>query len=389
MSTSNTPAPTTPTAEVDLDEAGLGALFEALTRRGLTVVGPTARDGAIVLAELGSVDELPYGWGVEVEAGTYRLHRREDRAAFAHSAGPQSWKTFLHPPRARLWQADRAPDGTVTVQEDDTPPPRYAFLGVRPCDLRAIAVQDRVLTGGRYADPVYGPRRAAVFIVVVECTEPGGVCFCASMGTGPGLPGGAAYDLALTETVDADGHPHYLIRSGSPDGDEVLAELPTHPADGTAARTAVAEAAGRMGREMDASDLRSLMAGTMTAERWDQVANRCLTCGNCTMVCPTCFCTTTEETTDLTGDHAERWRRWDSCFDLDFSYLHGTGPVRSSARSRYRQWLTHKLGTWYDQFGSSGCVGCGRCIAWCPVGIDLTEEVAALRAEAGDPPCTP
>ncbi|MER8105164.1 4Fe-4S dicluster domain-containing protein [Kitasatospora sp. NPDC094016] len=365
----------------ELDRHGLAVLVETLRQRGLTVIGPTARDGAIVLAELASADDLPYGWGVEAEAGTYRLHRREDRAAFAHSAGPQSWKTFLHPPRARLWQADRGPDGTVSVQEDDDPPPRYAFLGVRPCDLRAIAVQDRVLTGGAYADPVYGRRRAGAFIVVAECTEPSAVCFCASMGTGPGLPDGSAYDLALTETVESDGL-RYLIRAGSPDGEDLLAELPTRPTDGERARRAVADAAGRMGREMDPTDLRSLMAGTMTAERWDQVADRCLTCGNCTMVCPTCFCTTTEEVTDLTGDHAERWRRWDSCFDLDFSYLHGTGPVRSSARSRYRQWLTHKLGTWHDQFGSSGCVGCGRCIAWCPVGIDITEEVTALRAEA-------
>ncbi|MBD0694948.1 4Fe-4S dicluster domain-containing protein [Streptomyces sp. CBMA123] len=369
---------TAPLAE--LDEQGLAALVEALRQRGYTVIGPTVRDGAIVLAELASAGELPYGWGVEAEAGTYRLRPRSDRAAFAHSAGPQSWKTFLHPPRARLWQADRAEDGSFTVRDDDEPPPRYAFLGVRPCDLRAIAVQDRVLTGGPYVDPVYGPRRTRAFIVVAECTEPSAVCFCTSMGTGPGLPQGSSYDLALTETAEPDGL-HYLVRAGSPDGEDVLAALPTRPTDGEHARRAVSEAAGRMGRTMDPTDLRALMAGTMTAERWDQVADRCLTCGNCTMVCPTCFCTTTEEVTDLTGDHAERWRRWDSCFDLDFSHLHGTGPVRTSARSRYRQWLTHKLGTWHDQFGSSGCVGCGRCIAWCPVGIDITEEVAALRAE--------
>ncbi|MFJ1791948.1 4Fe-4S dicluster domain-containing protein [Kitasatospora griseola] len=373
----NAPAPL-----VEIDESGLAALFDALVGRGRTVVGPTVKDGAIVLAELGSVAELPYGWGVETEPGGYRLRPRADRAAFAHSAGPQSWKTFLHPARARLWQADRNADGSVTVREDDAPARRYAFLGVRPCDLRAIAVQDRVLIGGAHRDPVYGRRRDGAFLIVVECTEPGGVCFCTSMGTGPGLPGGSAFDLALTETAGPDGL-SYLIRAGSPEGSELLAELPTRPTDGVRARAAVADAAGRMGREVDATDLRALMAGTMTAERWNQVADRCLTCGNCTMVCPTCFCTTTEETTDLTGDHAERWRRWDSCFDLDFSHLHGTGPVRSSARSRYRQWLTHKLGTWYDQFGSSGCVGCGRCIAWCPVGIDITEEVAALRAESG------
>ena len=98
------------------------------------------------------------------------------------------------------------------------------------------------------------------------------------------------------------------------------------------------------------------------------------------MVCPTCFCTTVEDGTDLAGESAERTRRWDSCFTIDFSYVHG-GSVRLRSRSRYRQWMTHKLATWIDQFGSSGCVGCGRCITWCPVAIDITEEVAAIRAD--------
>jgi ferredoxin len=96
------------------------------------------------------------------------------------------------------------------------------------------------------------------------------------------------------------------------------------------------------------------------------------------MVCPTCFCSTVSEVSDLAGDHVERHRQWDSCFNLEFTYMNG-GMVRDNTRNRYRQWLTHKLATWIDQFGSSGCVGCGRCIAWCPVGIDLTEEVSAIR----------
>jgi len=86
-----------------------------------------------------------------------------------------------------------------------------------------------------------------------------------------------------------------------------------------------------------------------------------------------------EDSSDLSGAQAERWRRWDSCFSLDHSQLHG-GSVRSTTRARYRQWMTHKLANWIDQFGTSGCVGCGRCITWCPVGIDITEEVAAIRA---------
>ncbi len=361
---------------------GMEELVGALIRRGRTVVGPTVRDDAIVLAELTSAAELPYGWGVELEAGRYRLRRRADRMAFAHSAGPQSWKTFLHPERARQWSADRAPDGTVTVTEEPDRPPSYAFLGVRPCDLRAISTQDRVLMGGRYADPLYRGRRTGTFLIVVECVEPGATCFCVSMGTGPGLSGDC--DLVLTEVHDEHGH-RFWARAGSEAGTEVLAELSGRPADGatvTAAGDAVAGAADRMGRTMPQTDLRNLLRGSMDAERWNDVAARCLTCGNCTMVCPTCYCTTTEDVTDLTGDHAERWRVWDVCYDLDFSYVHG-GPVRSSGRSRYRQWLTHKLGTWHDQFGSSGCVGCGRCIVWCPVGIDITEEAHALHAEAG------
>jgi sulfhydrogenase subunit beta (sulfur reductase) len=358
---------------------GLGDLYQALVVEGYRVIGPTVQDGAIVLRELSCAAELPFGWGVRLEPGGYQLRRRDDTAAFGHSAGPQSWKRFLHPPRERLWSAARTDGGRFELSDegDDGEPPRYAFLGVRPCDLRAIAIQDRVLAqpGSRYA-----ARRARLLIIAVNCTEPGETCFCASMGTGPGADEG--YDLALTEMLDEHGH-RFLAEAGSQRGADVLDRVPSEPADqGTVrgARSAVEAAADRMGRQMETGDLRELMAGSHQAARWDDVAARCLTCGNCTMACPTCFCTTTEDTTDLTGDHAERWERWDSCFDLDFSYLHG-GGVRKSAKSRYRQWLTHKLGTWHDQFGSSGCVGCGRCIVWCPVGIDLTEEVKALRAE--------
>ena len=137
-----------------------------------------------------------------------------------------------------------------------------------------------------------------------------------------------------------------------------------------------------MGRELDTDGIKELLYRNYEHPRWDEVAERCLTCGNCTMVCPTCFCTTVEDVTDLAGEHVERHQRWDSCFTVDYSYIHG-GAVRASTRSRYRQWMTHKLATWFDQFGSSGCVGCGRCITWCPVGIDITEEARAIRDERG------
>ncbi|WP_067893425.1 4Fe-4S dicluster domain-containing protein [Nocardia vaccinii] len=356
-----------------IDRAGLDRLVEALWADEYRVIGPQPRDGAIVLDELASGAGLPDGLGVDCAPGRYRLRQRDDHAVFAHSAGPGSWKQFLHPPHHKV--AEIGPDLEITATDDG--PTRMAFLGVRGCDLASIAILGRVLGGGDYPDRSFTARGRDLFVVAVNCTEPGGVCFCVSMGTGPGVSAG--YDLALTEQIDDDGH-RFLVDVGSDEGARVLARVGTRPAESTdleRARAAVSAAADRMGRAMPDVDVRAVIRESQESPHWQDVASRCLTCANCTMVCPTCFCTTTEDVTDLTGDHAERWERWASCYELDFSYLHG-GSVRQSGESRYRQWLSHKLGTWYDQFGSSGCVGCGRCIAWCPAGIDLTAEVARL-----------
>ncbi|WP_433560326.1 4Fe-4S dicluster domain-containing protein [Nocardia sp. CA-151230] len=363
---------------VTIDRTGLDRLVDVLGEHGYRVIGPQVRDGAIILDELDSGAALPDGWGVRTEPGRYRLYRRDDEAVFSHSAGPGSWKEFLQPPHRKLAQLD-ADLNSEAVQEIPVP---TAFLGVRGCDLAAIAVLGRVLGG---VDTAFAARSKELFIIAVNCTEPGGVCFCASMGTGPGVSSG--YDLALTERLDDTGH-RFLVDAGTDAGTRIIAELVTEPASDaeiSAARTDVAAAAGRMGRSMPDVDVREVIRRSRESPHWEDVASRCFACANCTMVCPTCFCTTTEDVTDLTGAHAERWERWASCFELDFSYLHG-GSVRQSGESRYRQWLSHKLGTWYDQFGSSGCVGCGRCIAWCPAGIDLTVELARLAelAEAGD-----
>ncbi|ARG73843.1 4Fe-4S ferredoxin [Mycobacterium kansasii] len=355
-----------------LDTVGLHRLVEVLIQRGYRVIGPTLRDNAIVLAELDSADDLPRGWGVDVAPGQYRVRQRDDDAVFGHSAGPQSWKQFLPPPRQRLWAGTRDGFGAAESEEDV---PRYAFLGVRGCDLAAIATLDRVLGGAAYADSTFVGRRRRAFVVAVNCTEPGGLCFCASMGTGPAV--GPGYDLALTERIGADGVT-YLVDVGSQDGADVLAAVPHRAASSDemdCARADVEAATHRMGRQMPDADLRELLVRSRESPQWEEVASRCLTCGNCTMVCPTCYCTSTEDVTDLTGEHAERWQHWASCYEFDFTYVHGGGSVRRSGASRYRHWLTHKLGTWHDQFDMSGCVGCGRCIAWCPTGIDITEEM--------------
>ena len=227
----------------------------------------------------------------------------------------------------------------------------------------------------------------SVFFLAVNCGKAGGTCFCASMGTGPKAQSG--FDLALTEVLEGNRH-FFVVEVGSEKGSEVLVDVPTKaasPGELESAAQLIAAAEGSMGRKMDNKGIKELLYANLEHPRWDNVARRCLTCSNCTMVCPTCFCTTTEDTTNLTGTEAERWRRWDSCFTLDFSYVYG-GSVRATPRARYRQWMTHKLATWYDQFGSSGCVGCGRCITWCPVGIDITEEARAIRETGSIPSAT-
>ena len=359
----------------------LDRLVDALRVRGYRVLGPTVRDGAIVYDDLESAGELPIGWTDRQDGGSYRLERRADDARFGYAVGPHSWKRFLFPPRVRLWRASRSGDGAPAVEEEPLDETPLAFIGVRSCELHAIEIQDRVFIGGTHVDRDYAARREGAFLVAVNCHEPGDTCFCTSMGTGPEVRSG--YDLALTELLD--GEHRFLVEAGTDRGEELLAELAGRAAvdaDLAAKAASVEAAAGRMGRTMETFDIRDLLARNLEHPRWDDVAERCLTCGNCTLVCPTCFCSAVEDETDLSGAEAERWRVWDNCFSVDYSYIHG-GSVRPSGRSRYRQWMTHKLGTWFDQFGSSGCVGCGRCITWCPVGIDITEEVAAIRATEG------
>lgn len=366
-----------PFFSVLIDVNDLQHLLDALVKRGFQPIAPTVRDGAIVYDEVSSLAELPLGWTDEQEGGTYRLTRRGDQARFGYTVGPHSWKRFLHPPTLRLWQAHRQ-GNDLHIESDTDATPAYAFIGVRACELHALAVQDRVFMHGSSIDSTYAARREQAFIVAVNCGQAGGTCFCVSMQTGPKATAG--FDLALTELLTADRHV-FMVEIGSARGAEVMEEVPYRPVqanDTAQAEQLVAHTAEQMGRTLDTVGIKELLYRNLEHPRWQEVATRCLSCGNCTMVCPTCFCTTVEDVTDLTGEHAERWRKWDSCFTADFSYLHG-GSVRTSTAARYRHWLTHKLATWIDQFGTSGCVGCGRCITWCPVGIDLTEEVRAIR----------
>jgi sulfhydrogenase subunit beta (sulfur reductase) len=363
-----------------MSSEGLEVLLTTLAGLGYETKGPVVRDGAILPGPVRGLADLPVGTHDVQAPGRYRLEQGDDDAVFAWAVGPGSWKAEFFPPTQELWRS--AVDGdTVTVTEPDLEMAPLAVVGARPCELAALAVLDRVLLDGAFPDPRYAARRVGAFVVAAECGSPAATCFCTSMGTGPGAESG--FDLALTELDDDDGH-RFVVRIGTERGADVLARVPvSDPTAGdlVARDRVLSSAGGAIDRRLETEGLADLLARNLEHPRWDEVAERCLACGNCTLVCPTCFCSDVSDTTDLTGD-VHRRRTWASCFDLDHSYLHG-GPVRSSTSSLYRQWLTHKLSTWWDQFDSSGCVGCGRCIAWCPVGIDLTEEAAAIRGSDG------
>jgi sulfhydrogenase subunit beta (sulfur reductase) len=364
---------------VEIDARGLDTLITVLADLGYDTMGPVVRDGAIMPGHVTGVAQLPLGCHDHQAPGRYRLEHTDDETLFAWAVGPGSWKAEFFPPTQELWRARR--DGEVSFTEPVPPSGPMAIIGARPCELAGLDVLDRVLRTGTVPDPRYLARRDGAFIVTAECGTPADTCFCTSMGTGPHAEGG--FDLALAELSDGDGH-RFVVRVGTDLGAEVLARVPTSEATAPdlGARQAMLEAAERaMTRKLPTDGLAALLARNLEHPQWDDVADRCLACGNCTLVCPTCFCSDVRDTTSLSGE-VTRQRSWSSCFDLDHSYLHG-GPVRPSTSSRYRQWLTHKLSTWWDQFGTSGCIGCGRCIAWCPVGIDLTAEVAAIGGTDG------
>lgn len=360
-------------------QSGIGRLIQALADKGHRVIGPVIRNQALVYDEIDGVEDLPKGWTDLQEPGQYRLEHRGDEKLFGYVVGPASWKQYLSPPEAVVWAGTTGAEGFKSDPVPDVP--KYAFFGVRPCELAAMGVLDRVYTSSNGLPTVagYTATREKAFIVAVNCGEPGGNCFCVSMDTGP--TAGPGYDIAITE-ITHNGNMRYLLESGSGAGAEVLESMEVlktaSDVEIEAGESLLAEAAQNMGKALDAEDLPNLLKGNALNPRWESIADRCLSCANCTLVCPTCFCNTVDDNLSLDGEHATRTRKWDSCFTLGFSYMHGQ-PMRKSVAARYRQWMTHKLATWVDQFGEMGCVGCGRCITWCPVGIDITAEAEAIR----------
>ena len=357
----------------------IGDLLAVLAEAGYRVVGPVHRDGAIVYADLHSAGDLPAGVMVETAPGTVRSTGTQLPRLFAWANGPQALKPLLFRPDEALWRVHRGDDGTLAFRPVNADAQPLAVIGVRACDLAALRLQDQHFLHGVYRDEHYAARRAQLLLVAVNCTHPAATCFCAATGDGPQTEGG--FDLLLDELDEG-----FIVTAGSRRGRELFAGLPLLPVrEDQMRKVADANHKARVmqTRAIPAGDLYDELMARREHPRWSEVAERCLSCGNCTQVCPTCFCSREQDQAQLDGRASAHVRQWDSCFSEGHSYIHGL-VVRGEPRHRYRQWLTHKLGGWHRQYGRSGCVGCGRCIAWCPVGIDICAEVNALLGGAHD-----
>ncbi len=344
---------------IAIEKGVLEDILINLRNQGYEAVGPTVKDGSVVYSPLASMQDLPRGYTSEQD--------------------PHTWKQFFFPPRSELsvFQRDAQRPNRWTVEPRQVRPPAYALIGVRPCEVAAIQIQDRVFLRDDVKDPIYRSRRERAFIMVANCTHPGGTCFCVSMDSGPKAKEG--FDLSVTELEDM-----FLVGIGSETGRMVVADLAWEPASAflvQAAQRRLDAAQAQMGRSLsNVQKISEKLLMRLDHPRYDDVAERCISCGNCTQVCPTCFCWDVQEINQLDGKLVRRERVWDSCFNPEYSYVFG-GNSRPSTRVRYRQWITHKLASWKQQFGTLGCVGCGRCITWCPAKIDITVEAEALVKE--------
>ncbi|MCG6887933.1 MAG: 4Fe-4S dicluster domain-containing protein [Proteobacteria bacterium] len=362
-----------------LERDGLQDLIQGLQKAGYHCVGPQIRDGAIVYDSINHVDQLPRGYSDHQSPGQYRLQQDDNPRCFAWANGPQAIKPYVFAAEEILWRSLRDTAGELQFTEHVVDVGPLAIIGVRACDLAALYLQDKHFLHTEPRDPGYLARRQQLLLVAVNCTHPAATCFCASTGDGPRATYG--YDIVLSE-LDAG----YLIEGRSQQGLTLLAGLPTRPATQGQLEQGDVEshqAVAQQTRRLPGHNLKQALFANLNHARWEEVAKRCLSCGNCTAVCPTCFCHAEQDRPALDGTSSDHVRQWDSCFTQGHSYIHGF-TLRANTAQRYRQWLTHKLGSWHDQYGRSGCVGCGRCISWCPVGIDLTEEAAAICGD-GEP----
>lgn len=358
----------------------LHELVDLLKESNYKCIGPRVINGAIVYDIIDDVKHFPWGVRDQQSPGRYRLEHTDKKEAFSGwTSGSQSIKPLVFKPREVLWKASRDEAGKLRIDPVVEQAPLQAMIGVRACDLAGLAIQDKIFLQDKYVDEHYKKWRDNLFLIAVNCVTSTENCFCQSAIGGAKAKSG--YDLEMTEINNG-----FVVSSGTKEGEKLILTLNLHDAakeEVQLSNQLVNDACKTQQKKLPEGNIRNKLFSNLNHPQYDDIAKRCLSCTNCTMVCPTCFCHNEFEVPTLKGDESEHVREWDSCFTRGHSFL-SHAVIRNSTKERYRQWITHKLGGWFDQFGMSGCVGCGRCITWCPVGIDITVESNILCNKDGE-----
>ena len=364
-----------------LNKSDFDELLTVLKDMQYELYGPQLKDDAIVYDLLSSQEQLPQNISDDQRPGQYSVSNTQTGRWFAWANAVQGIKPLVFVPVEKLWSATHDTEIGLSFNPVDVSEKPRAIIGVRNCDLAGLRLQDQHFLEQEYVDPYYQSRRQNLFLVAVNCTHPAATCFCHRTGDGPIANNG--YDLVFDELEDV-----FVVSAGSDKGQDVIDLLPVidsrehHLTQVSLQRQQVNKSQMSSIKPMTDIDIQKKLNFNFETDAWDDIAKRCLACGNCTSVCPTCFCYS-ERDVPATGEDkldlsiSTYIREWDSCFNQSHSYIHGI-VIRPETKFRYRQWLSHKFSTWFDQYGRSGCVGCGRCVTWCPVGIDVIEVIGTV-----------
>lgn len=334
-----------------LDKKDLNSFVKKIAKK-YEVVGPVRKGKKYTFEKISSVEEMSLDYDTTILPP----------------------KKLLLPPKEKLFSFS-IEDGVVKIKEEKEERKTVLFA-VHPCDVNAILLLDKVMEKD-FLDPYYFGKRRGMVLIAMNCTQPRENCFCTSFDTGPELKVG--YDLLLSDLGKK-----YLVEVGTEDGEKLVKGAKLRNAkkeDMKEKKKRINIVKRKIRKAIEIENLEKYLKKNFDHEKWGELKEKCLFCGSCTLVCPTCFCYNVTDFNSHTLRTGERIRNWDSCLTLEFAEVALGGNFRKERDARIKQRIYHKLDYFKEQFDSLGCVGCGRCIDACVMEIDITEVISAIRSE--------